>query len=260
MIIDAHTHIYPDLIAKKAAASIGGFYGMPMLYDGKMSTLLEIGEKNGIDKFLIQSVATSPKQIDSVTRYISDMANKYPDKFIGFTSSHPESENIADEVGKAIHLGLKGVKLHPDFQKFNIDDKNAMRIYETIEGRLPVLIHTGDFRTEYSKASRVLNVLKAFPKLEMICAHFGGWSEWEESVKILAGTGVYVDTCSSQYAVPPEKIREYIDAYGPDRVIFGSDFPMWDAGEELRMLEKVFRDENERELILHKNIERLLKL
>lgn len=261
MVIDAHAHIYPDKIAKRAVESISKFYDMnEMREGGTVSRLLQMGEEYGIDKFLVHSVATTPEQVDAITDYIASVIAADPDHFIGFTSSHPESNNIEKEIERAVSLGIRGVKLHPDFQKFEIDAPKAFQIYEVIEGRLPVLIHTGDHRTQFSKPERLLKVIERFPRLTVIAAHFGGWSEWDSAVDALAGTGVYVDTSSSQYWLSPEKVREYLDRYGEDYCIFGSDYPMWNVKDELDMLDKLFRTDAEREKVLHGNIEKVVGL
>ncbi len=261
MIIDAHAHIYPDKVAAKAVESIGRFYDREMkIKEGTVGGLLQLGDEAGVDKFLVHSVATTPAQIDGITKFIGSAVATHPDRLIGFTSSHPESRNIANEVEYAISLGLKGIKLHPDFQQFDIDSPDAMKIYEVIEGRLPVLLHTGDFRTQFSKPERILNIIKKFPRLTVIAAHFGGWSEWERAAEILSGTGVYVDTSSTQGFIDSERVRRLMDAYGEDYCIFGSDYPMWKVGDELEMITKLFNSEEEKEKILHKNIEKVLKL
>lgn len=259
MIIDAHAHIYPAKIAAKAVAGVGSFYsGLEMHLDGTVDTLIKIGGDAGIDKFIVQSVATSPAQVESINNFISGSVNEHPDKLIGFAAMHPDYQDIEKEIDRAISLGLKGVKIHPDFQQFNIDDKNAMKIYEVIEGRLPILIHMGDHRTDYSKPHRLINVLDAFPKLEVIGAHFGGWSEWDDAAKTLGGRHLWVDTSSSLYSMTPEHARELIDIYGAENVLFGTDYPMWTARDELEMFDKIPLNDEEREMILYKNAERML--
>ncbi len=262
MIIDAHAHIFPEKIAEKAVAGIGKFYGeLTMEMDGTIATLLETGEKNGIGKFLVQSVATTAEQVESINNFIAGSTAQYPDKFIGFASLHPDYRDIAGEVERIIGMGLKGIKLHPDFQLFNIDCEKAMPIYEAIEGRLPVLIHMGDYRYEYSKPHRLAKVMDSFPKLQVIGAHFGGWSEWDSAMSFLAGReNLWVDTSSSLYSMSPERAREVIDAFGVDKVLFGTDYPMWDAEGELRRFMAIPLTDEEREMILCKNAERLLGL
>ena len=257
-LIDFHAHIYPDKIAAKASKSIGVFYNIKMHYDGRVSTLLDLGNRHRIDRFVVHSVATVPAQVESINNFIAGVARNYPDKFIGFATIHPDYENIEKEIDRIVSLGLKGIKIHPDFQRFNIDCKNAFKIYEAIEGRLPILVHTGDYRYEYSKPARMAAVLSRFPKLDVIGAHFGGYSEWDSAARVLAGKRIYVDTSSSLSALSPERARELIHLFGADYVLFGSDYPMWDPGDELKLIDKIGLNSEEYEKIMHLNAERLL--
>jgi uncharacterized protein len=256
-IVDIHAHIFPDKIARKAALAIGDFYDIPMKFDGTVSTLLELDDKSGIDTSIVHSVATVPQQVEAINDFIALTVRQNPDRLIGFATIHPGYDSIEKEIERIISLGLRGIKIHPDFQKFNLDSTEALKIYEVIEGRLPILVHNGDFRYEYSKAKRMASVVKRFPKLEVICAHFGGWSEWEESADILEGHNVKVDTSSSLYALTPEQARKLIDKYGVDNVLFGTDYPMWGPENELEFFNNIDLSSEEREKILHGNAERL---
>ncbi len=260
MIIDAHAHIFPDKIAEKAVEGIGSFYGMIMRFDGKIESLLKVGDRAGVDKFIVQSVATTPAQVEHINDFIAGAVKENPDRLIGFCTIHPDHEDVCGEIDRAAGMGLRGVKIHPDFQQFCIDDDKAMKIYEHIEGKMPILVHTGDYRYEWSKPERMARVLDAFPKLDVIGAHFGGWSEWDDVEKAYAGKNIYVDTSSSLYDMTPEKARYLIDVFGADHVLFGTDFPMWNAAEELEMLNRIALSDEEREMILHKNAERLLNI
>lgn len=259
-IIDFHAHIFPDKIAQKASAAIGDFYGIPMKYDGAVSTLLELGGKAGVDVFIVHSVATIPQQVAPINDFIVQAAAQHPGRLIGFATMHPDYPSIGREIDRIVSLGLKGIKIHPDFQKFHLDSKGAFAIYEAIEGRLPILIHTGDYRYDYSKAERMLAVLKRFPKLDAVCAHFGGWSEWEDAAAVLRGSRVMVDTSSSLYAISPEQAGKLIGDYGADNVLFGSDYPMWGPEKELEYFNRIELTDADREKILHGNAERLLGL
>lgn len=256
-IVDFHAHIFPDKIARKASLAIGDFYGLPMSFDGTVNTLLELGGKSGIDTFVVHSVATVPQQVVAINDFIAQTVSQHPEKLIGFATIHPDYDDIDKEVERAISLGLRGIKIHPDFQKFLVDSKEALRIYEVIEGRLPILIHCGDFRYEFSKARRIAAIANRFPKLQMVCAHFGGWSEWVESIAILKGSHVLVDTSSSLYEITPEQARTLIHGYGVDNVLFGTDYPMWGPEGELELMSKIDLADEEREMIMHGNAERL---
>jgi len=255
-IIDSHAHIFPDKIAAGAVGGIARFYEMPVAYDGRVETLFDAGGKAGVSHFVVQSVATVPAQAASINRFIAEQTRLHPDRLTGLGAMHPAGD-IAADFEQILSLGLKGIKLHPDFQQFYIDDPAAFPIYERAEGVLPILIHTGDYRYDYSHPRRLAKVLEAFPKLTVIAAHFGGWSEWPAAMEYLAGKGLYVDTSSSLYALSPEEARELIARFGPERVLFGTDFPMWEYRAEMERFEKLELDEGTRRRILWENAERL---
>lgn len=258
MIIDAHAHIFPDKIAEKAVGGIGGFYGMKVDYDGTLGTLLRESGEAGVDRFIVQSVATVPAQVTAINNFIAASVERYPDKLIGFGALHPDFEDIAGETERIISLGLKGIKLHSDFQQFNIDDERAFPIYEVAEGRLPILFHVGDNRYDRSSPERLLRVVKRFPKLTVIGAHFAGWSMWDRGVDLFEHSGIYTDCSSSLYAMTPEHAAELIRKIGADRVMWGTDYPMWSAKDELERFAKLPLTDEERRLILSENALRLI--
>ncbi len=260
-IIDAHCHIYPDKIAQKASASTGNFYSIPMCLDGKISTLLEHGEKAGIDHFVVQSVATTPKQVSSINNFIASSVAQSNGKFTGLGTLHPDSEDIEADVNEIISLGLKGVKLHPDIQQFKIDDYRMLKIYELCEGKIPILIHTGDHRYDFSNPNRMIPILDIYKNLTIIGAHFGGWSIWEEAADNLSKyKNFYVDCSSSLYAMTPEKAQELIVAYGTNRVLFGTDYPMWEPESEIEKFMQIDLTEKQREDIFYNNSARLFDI
>lgn len=262
-IFDAHCHIFPQKIAEKASVNIGKFYGLKMNFDGSVDTLMKLYKKAGVNGCLVQSVATVPAQVEHINDFIAQSVRENPNMFVGFCSLHPQMEKkaIEAEIDRAIGLGLKGIKLHPDFQEFRIDDRKAYDIYEAAEGRLPILFHTGDTRFDYSSPRRLANALKDFPRLIAIGAHFGGWSEWSDGEKYLADNpNVYVDTSSSLYALSPAQAKEYINAFTPDRVMFGTDYPMWSVEDELKNMEKLDLSDEDREKIMYKTAYNLLNI
>lgn len=255
MIIDAHCHIYPDKIADKAAHSTGRFYSLPTTYDGKVSTLLEKGKDAGIDRFVVQSVATTPKQVSSINRFIADEVFAHPKTLYGLGTLHPDSENLRADVEELVSLGLGGVKLHPDIQQFKLDDYRCLKIYELCEEfNLPVLLHTGDSRYDYSNPNRLIPILNIYDKMVVVGAHFGGWSMWEEASHLLADQkNFYVDCSSAFYALSDDKIREIIARYGVDRVLFGTDYPMWNVDTEVKRFMSLGYGKEDADKILYKN-------
>lgn len=260
-IIDAHCHIYPDKIAQKASDSTADFYKMPSRLDGKISTLLEYGERLGIEHFVVQSVATTPSQVSSINKFIANAVSESNGKFTGLGTLHPDSLDIKSDIDEIEALGLKGVKLHPDIQVFKIDDHRMLKIYELCEGRLPILMHCGDHRFDYSNPNRMKPILDIYKNLTVIGAHFGGWSVWDDALESLVGyENFYVDCSSTFYAMSPEKAKKLIMAYGTKKVLFGTDYPMWLPKKEIEMFMKIDLTEQEREDILYNNAAKLFNI
>lgn len=252
-IIDAHAHIFPEKIAENATVNIGKFYDLPMKNYGMSDKLIESGGKIGVSRYLVCSTATKPQQVQSINSFIADECAKHSE-FYGFGTAHPESEDIEADINQIKSLGLHGVKLHPDFQLFDMDSEKAYKIYEQIEGILPVLIHCGDSRYEYSAPKKILNIHRDFPKLTILAAHLGGYERWDEAEEYLAGLdNVKYDTCSSLAFMPPERGAELIRRYGVENCFFGSDFPMWSHEDEFRNIISLGFTEDENRLIFSQN-------
>lgn len=260
-IFDAHCHIYPAKIAQKAATATAVFYdNLGDTLDGTVQTLFAHGGE--ITQFLVQSVATTPAQVHSINEFIAAEVAQFPDRLFGFGALHPESEQLAQDVAHLRGLGLHGVKLHPDIQRFRLDDPKCFALCEQCEGVLPLLLHTGDSRYSFSNPEQLIPLLERFPKLTVIGAHFGGWSIWQEAAKRLAGRyeNFYVDCSSSLFALKPAEARELIAAYGSDRVLFGTDYPMWEPAAELERFRALELDEKTAADILYNNAARLFGL
>ena len=258
-ILDIHAHIFPDKIAAKAVKAIGDFYDIPMQAEGVLNDLLACGEKAGVTHYLIHSVATRPAQAHSINDFIAACAAAEP-RVTGFGSVHPYMEGLLEEVDRMEALGLKGVKIHPDFQEFDIDDPKAMALYRHIEGRLPILIHMGDKTKTFSRPLRLHKVLQKFPNLTAIAAHFGGYNAWEESREYLVGSPAYFDTSSTLFALPVKEADEIIRAHGVEKMLFGSDYPMWTHADEMQRFNQLTLNETERRKILFENGRALLGL
>ena len=260
-VIDAHCHVYPEKIAARACAGTDRFYGTTAACDGTTSGLLS--EKGGrIDRFLIHSVATTPAQVRSINEFISAEVSHHPDRFFGFGTLHPESEDQKGDFQHLLELGLQGVKLHPDIQAFALDDPKSLAIASLCEENgIPLLLHTGDSRYDFSNPNRLIPLLKAFPGLTVIGAHLGGWSIWEEACDKMGGMpNLFVDTSSTFPFFDKWKAKELIGRWGYDRVLFGSDYPMWNPERELDTFLSLELGEEANRLILYENAKRLFSL
>ncbi len=260
-IIDCHCHVYPDKIAHKAVEGIASFYSLDMHYDGKYSTLVDSGINNGVRHFVIFSVATTPHQVHSINTFIAQTVSESGGLMTGLGTLHPDSDDIEADIAEIKSLGLKGIKMHPDFQKFRIDDDKCRKIYQLCQGTLPILLHTGDSRYDYSNPDRMKRILDAYPNLTVIGAHFGGWSCWKEAAEKLSGyDNFYVDCSSSFDWLSPEESAELVRAYGSDKVLFGSDFPMWSHELEIKRFFEMGLTDEENRKILYENAIKLFSL
>ena len=258
-ITDIHAHVFPDAIAEKASGSIGEFYRMKVYHSGTVGELLALEKEAGITHACIHSVAVTPRHIESINRFISETVSLHPDSVTGYAAIHPDYEDIQGLIRDVRTMGLKGLKIHPDMQRFALDSPKAMEMFAAIEGKMPIIIHTGDPRYEYSRPRQMKKVLDAFPKLVCVCAHLGGWSEWDEATRTLAEyENVYVDTSSSLYTLKPEEGRRIIRSYSRDRVLFGTDYPMCNPAEELERFHRLLLTDEEEEKILCLNAGTLL--
>ena len=261
-VINSHCHIYPEKIASKAVEGIKNFYDLNMSLNGRTDDLIKDGSKVGVVHYLVHSVATTPKQVKSINEFISYEVKSHNGLFTGFGTLHPDSDDIEGDFNYLCDLGLKGVKLHPDFQIFALNEKKAFDLGEVIAaGDVPLLIHCGDFRYNYSNPEQLIPFLDNFPELTVIGAHFAGWSMWEDATRQLSGReNLYVDLSSSLYALSAETANELIHAYGTDKVLWGTDYPMWDSVSEMEYFNRIDLTDEERSMILYENAAKLLKL
>ena len=261
-VIDAHCHIYPEKIAAKAVAGTDRFYGTTAACSGTTQGLREILEDGRIDRFLVHSVATTPHQVRSINDFISREVHARPDIFFGFGTLHPESEDIKGDFEHLLEVGLQGVKLHPDIQAFKLDDYRCLKMFELCEkAGVPVLIHTGDYRYDFSNPNRLLPILDIYENLTVIGAHLAGWSIWEEACdKLSHKKNLYVDCSSTFPFFDKMKARDLICRWGFDRVLFGSDYPMWNPLRELDTFLSLDLGEEANRKILGENAKKLFGL
>ena len=260
-IIDIHTHIYPEDIAQKATDSVRHFYDIGT--DGLVGTvdqLLQRKKAAGIDKCVVLPVAIRPDRVRGINEFALAQAQTHRDAFIGFGTAHAAMENIGDEVDWILGKGLHGIKLHPDSQRFALDDLRLFPMYEAAEGKLPILIHIGDHRYNYSHPLKLHRILDLFPRLQVIAAHFGGYSMYEEACDILLETNCVFDLSSSLMFLPDGAAERYINTYGAERVAFGSDYPMWDPATEVEKFLQLKLTPEQQEQIAWKTASRVLRL
>lgn len=252
-IADAHTHIFPTKIAAKATNSIGSFYESDMFADASVKNLISAGEKIGVEKYLVCSSAVTPDQAYNINEFIGAECKKEP-RFLGFAALHPLMKDYKEEIAHALSLGLKGVKIHSDFQKVDIDDPTSLDFYREIaKNNLPVLFHMGDNRYDHSSPDRLANLMHKIPDLVVFAAHFGGYLSWDKVAALQPNDNLYFDTSSSLTVIDKNMALELIEKFGVEKFFFGTDFPMWNPEEEIERFCSLGLSQSENEKILYEN-------
>ena len=258
-IIDFHTHIYPDSIAHKAAESIREFYDIGEgTLDGTVVQLHECCKEAGIDRCVVLPVGLKPNHVGHINDFIVEQTRINP-QFTGFGTVHAAMTDLTKETERIIAMGLHGIKMHPDSQVFPIDDPRLFPCYEILQDKLPVIFHMGDHRYDYSHPARLRNVLDQFPRLEVIAAHFGGYSMYETAYQALKGKECFFDISSSLMFMPNGVAEKYINIYGAERMVFGSDFPLWDPRLEVKRFLELDLSPEQFEQIAYKTAQHILK-
>ena len=269
LIIDSHVHIFQPNIALAAVLATNSFYEgscneeipAPVSLGhlpGTVKDLLPRMEKDGVDRAVVFSTATAPHQVEVINRFIRDTCRENP-QLIGVGTMHPDYPDFEGEVRRMKEFGLVGIKLHPDIQRFPLDDERLMPLYEIMSAEnLFLIAHTGDYRFDYSTPSRMAHVAKTFPKLRCVAPHCGGWSEWTEARECLNLPNVYIDTSSTLPFNAYDAARKAIALFDPTHIFFGTDYPMWEPGEELERFFSLDLGDELNEMILGKNFENFL--
>jgi predicted TIM-barrel fold metal-dependent hydrolase len=261
-IIDIHTHVWPDALAAKAVPALqAAGDGLIARYDGTVSGLLAEMDHTGVDVSVIQPVATRPGQVATINDWAAAQAS---DRIVAFGAMHPDLPEPAAEIARMRSLGLRGFKLHPEHQSFAPDDPKMAVIYEAaLESGMTVFFHAGAdviHPTVHGTPASFARVMDAWPDLSAVLAHLGGFREWEGVAEHLAGRDVWLDTAYTLGHLPDEEFVALVRAHGCDRVLFGSDGPWTDAGEEIAYLRRLPFTESEIAGILGGNARRLLAL
>ncbi len=257
MVADIHAHIFPDKLAEKASRSIGSFYGMETTHTADYHTLVEAEAKAGISWCAVSSSATTPEQSAHINDFIAATCAIDPN-LVGLGTLFPGMDGWQEELDRLYALGLKGIKIHPDFQKIPIDDPSCVEMYRAIARLgLPVLFHMGDDRFDYSSPERLTNLIRQVPDLIAIAAHFGGWRSWERSFAHIQPENVYYDTSSTLMYLDRDTALEQLDRLGAHRFLFGTDFPMWSPEKELQRFLSLGLPEELQDMILYQNFAQL---
>lgn len=264
MIIDFHVHAFPDALAKKALPLLSKCSGgIEPHYDATIGGLERYLSENRVDCAVVLNIATNPHQEKKVNDFAISLLEKK--NIIPFGSVHPDSPNALSELDRLAKAGIRGVKLHPDYQHFFVDDEKMFPIYQKIaELGLITVFHAGvDIGCPtpvHCMPERLLRVLDLFGEAPVVAAHFGGWLLWERVLEVLCGTKVYLDTAFSSGKMPPDYAKQIIKSHGADRILLGSDMPWSSTQDEVRFIQSLDLPTDDEMKILSINAKRLLNI
>lgn len=262
MVIDIHTHCFPDAIAERAMEVLVGNCGVQPVLDGTCTQLQASMRSAGVDKSVIMPIATKPAQARGINRWAAEINGSSSD-LISFGSIHPAQEDWREEIDRIAADDIKGVKFHPDYQEFFVDDPGLVPMYRALaDAGLVVLFHAGvDIGLPppvHCPPDRLARVLDAVPDLTVVAAHMGGYESWDDVERYLVGRDIYFDTSYSMADLGRERMSTLIKAHGTEKVLFGTDSPWTDQKAEVEAIRGLDLTEEEKTAILGGNAERLL--
>ncbi len=263
--IDYHTHIFPDKIAKQAMDALAAESGeYRPCTDGTLQGLLDSMERAGIAASLVASIATRPNQMRSIFEFSKQIKSARIHPFVSFHPSNDTYE-VEEMLGDAHQFGIRGVKLHPMYQGFFIDDKWMYGFYELMASfGFYLMLHTGyDMAFPGNKQAdveRVRKIANWFKDLTIVCTHVGGWKQWDRISCLSDCKNVYTETSLTLSEISDDEFVKAISYFDEDRILFGSDSPWTDQKEMLERTLKLKISDNLKEKILFKNAVALLGL
>lgn len=238
MLYDVHTHAFHPKIAPKVLAQLQGHYDIQPSGTGLVRDLLGRAEAAGLDRVVVHTAATAPAQVIPANNWAIELQRTH-DRVLAFGTLHPAFEDWEQEMDRLELACIPGLKMHADFQGFRLDDKRLWPMLEAARGRFVIMVHVGDRLPPDQNPScpmKLARILDDFPGLTVIGAHFGGWQHWQWSLDVLAGRRVYMDTSSSLPFMDDATLLSFFRRHPAQRILFGSDWPLFDPAEELERL------------------------
>ncbi|MFA6294541.1 MAG: amidohydrolase family protein [Victivallales bacterium] len=262
LIIDFHTHYFPDKIARDAINSLELKGSIKAFAEGTRASLEKSMASAGIGLSLNLPVATSAEQVASINSW-AERNNRAPVLSLGVI--HPLSANPAEIMSDVKRKGLRGVKMHPEYQGFSPDDSSLGGIWEAcIENDLFVIFHAGAdvaYQAPYrSDPAKFAKLRRRFPALKMVLAHFGSWLQWDDVEREIIGLDIFLETSFTSGFLEDARFARLIRKHGADKVLFGSDSPWRDQKMEVSAINALPLSDSEKELIFHGNAEKLLHM
>lgn len=254
MLIDCHAHAFAEKIADKAVQQLIDYYKIQTINGGRLSDLINVAKQGRLDAFILLVAATKPEQVKPANDWILKIASqsqaeleqltgiKPVPRIIPFGTYHPDDPNWLTEVQRLKTAGIKGIKLHPEFQGIDLADARLNPFFEEISADFILMIHVGDPKVSPANLStprKVASILKNSPQLKIIAAHLGGYCFWDEVLEELAGKELYLDTSSALPYIQPEILKKILTKHSHTKILFGSDYPLNTPLKELELLDRI---------------------
>jgi predicted TIM-barrel fold metal-dependent hydrolase len=262
MIIDFHTHTFPETIAVNAIPALEQRGKVKAALNGTVPDLLQSMHRNNISQSIICSIATTPKQFEPILNWSKDIRTE---QIIPLPSVHPESKTIFEELEIIKKNGFKGIKLHPYYQDFFLDEDRLLPLFLQIADLgLFVVMHCGyDIgfpREERANPKQIKKLITAIPSLKFIAAHLGGWQQWDDVASHLIGKDIYMDMAFVLNFLPQTQAVKMIQNHPEDKILFGSDSPWADQKTAIEQLQNLQLGNKLEKRILYLNGQKLLDL
>ncbi len=238
-IIDFHTHAFPDNLAARAMKALcDGAPDATAFHDGTIAGLLKSMDEAGIDKGVVCNIATKPSQFEPILKWSKEIASS---RIVPFCSIHPDDSDAVNHISAIKAAGMKGIKMHPYYQDFNLNESRMMPIYERISKEGLILVMHCGYDIAFPPIRRVdpamiVEVTERFPQLKFVATHMGAWKMWEEVSQLLVGRPIYIEISFALELLPPDEARNILMRHGEDWLLFGTDSPWTDQTNALRLL------------------------
>lgn len=263
MVIDFHAHCWPDDLAQRALTALHEH--MPEAHshtDGTCAGLLREMDRAGVDLAVTLPVATKASQVEAIN---AAAAAQPHNRTIAFGAMHPDMGSPSDTAGMLAGAGVPGVKLHPEYQDFYVDDPRMDELYTALQTHgLIAVFHAGwdpgPFTRDHATPRALRRVHERFPRMPMVLAHMGGFMMWDEVREEIAGLPVWLDTSAAPEHLPPDDFVALVECHGADRVLFASDMPWFDCTASRRWVEDCLGQGAELDGIMGGNAAQLLGL
>lgn len=264
-IIDFHTHTFPDKIVEKTIAALESVAGVKAKADGTLGGLLSSMDRAGIALSVIMPVVTRPEQFQTINNVAAQVNEEQEGRLISFGGIHPNTQNYKKELDYIKALGLKGIKLHPDYQGAMIDDIGYKHIIDyASQLDLMIMVHAGiDIglpQPVHCPPEKALAILEELQPPKLILAHMGGWKQWEQVEELLVGKHVYLDCAFCSDYMSPEQFERIVQKHGADKILFATDSPWEDPRATIGWMESTSLSKEEKKKIYMENACKLLEI